>query len=316
MADIVAPALQAFGVAPHLSDTTDAGYTSAAPVPTDTHLHRLEPSVSKRVTTAQEHTATASTLPASDDNHGRGCRTKKAPNRYDDDDEYSTNSLPSPRRKPRPRFADAEFMSDRARLLGAVGGRVSAERRREKKRLLEGEQPGRKVVQRRSTKTPCDQQRHVVELQRGQPAPANPTGAPPLIKPWEADENTPTFKLCGMVKRPGAQSASGYIVESTDIKNSDLLLSHDEKEDVLTAYARQPWLVQADIDTLQRVVREDDTATPQDVAAVDGTPSSRRLSARWRAARTKGPRGLLSSGCARSFGASLVSDRGRRPRRS
>ena len=91
----------------------------------------------------------------------------------------------------------------------------------------------------------------------------------PLIKPWEADEDTPTSKLCGMVKRPGAQSASGYIVESTDIKNSNLLLSHDEKEDVLTAYARQPWLVQADIDTLQRVVREDDAATPQDVAAVD-----------------------------------------------
>ena len=91
----------------------------------------------------------------------------------------------------------------------------------------------------------------------------------PLIKPWEADEDTPTSKLCGMVKRPGVQSVSGNIVESTDIKTSDLLLSHDEKEDVLTAYARQPWLVQADIDTLQRVVREDDTATPQDVAAVD-----------------------------------------------
>jgi len=106
-------------------------------------------------------------------------------------------------------------------------------------------------------------------LQQGQPAPANPTGTPTLIKPWEADEDTPTSKLCGMVKRPGVQSVSGNIVESTDIKNSILLLSHDEKEDVLTAYARQPWFVMADIETLQRVVREDDTATPEDVVAVD-----------------------------------------------
>ena len=106
-------------------------------------------------------------------------------------------------------------------------------------------------------------------LQQGQPA--NPTAdpTPPLIKPWEADEDTPTSKLCGMVKRPGVQSVSGNIVESTDIKNSVLLLSHDEKEDVLTAYARQPWFLMADIETLQRVVREDDTATPEDVVAVD-----------------------------------------------
>ena len=273
MADVVAPALQAFCAAPHLSNTTDAGYTSAAPAPTDTHMHRLEPPVSTRVTTVQEHTATASMLPASDDHCGRGCRMKKTPARFDDEDEYSA-AVPSPssRKQQHVSSAGQVDMRNRAQLRGAIGGRVAAERRREKVRRLEGEQPERKVVQRRSAKTPVDQQRQVVEphvLQQGQPA--NPTAdpTPPLIKPWEADEDTPTSKLCGMVKRPGVQSVSGNIVESTDIKNSVLLLSHDEKEDVLTAYARQPWFVMADIETLQRVVREDDTATPEDVVAVD-----------------------------------------------
>ena len=72
-----------------------------------------------------------------------------------------------------------------------------------------------------------------------------------------------------MVKRPGVQSVSGHIVESTDMTNSALLISQDENDDVLDAYARQPWLVQADIDTLKRVVRADVAATPENVAAVD-----------------------------------------------
>jgi hypothetical protein len=98
-----------------------------------------------------------------------------------------------------------------------------------------------------------DDERHTNLVAQENVAPADPTTdvAPTtLIRPWKADEHTPTSKLCGMVKRPGVQSVSGHIVESTDMKNSDLLLSHDEKEDVLDAYARQPWLVQADIDTL------------------------------------------------------------------